>query len=97
MAAEALEDFLDGQFIVELQFRDLLAADDAQRQRKGEHQARVRVEAVRAVDREGGTAQQALEAAQQVVVAEEAQVVGLLACAALCQALLGSAKYTLAR
>ena len=62
-----------GQF----EFGDFGVADDAERQRLGEHQARGRVEALGHAEREGGPAEQALERAHQVEVADESQVAGL--------------------
>ena len=52
----------------------LLAADDAQGQRQGEDHARLGIEALGGVEGQVGAAEHALEAAHQVVVADQAEV-----------------------
>ncbi len=74
MAGQAGSDFFRFQGLGQLQLADLLAADDAERQRQGEDEARLGVEALGLAHRQFGAAQQALEGAHEIVVAEEAEV-----------------------
>ena len=78
LRGELLLQFFERQDLTQFEFDDLLAADDAERQRQREHEARFGVEALRVAERQGGAAQHALEGAHQVVVAQEAQLAALL-------------------
>ena len=77
MAGEPLLEFVQRQDFVQFQFDDFFAADDAERQRQGEDQARFGMEALGVAERQGGAAQHALEGAHQVVMAEQTQVAAL--------------------
>ena len=59
LADEAVADFVGRQDLVQFQLDDLLAADDAQRQRQGEDQARLGVEALRC-ERKGSSARRSM-------------------------------------
>src|SRR5262249_52862492 len=74
---KARKHFLGRQDLVQLEFRNLLAADDAERQRQREDDARMRMKGLGVGKGKGGTTQHALEAAQQVVVAEQTKVAAL--------------------
>ena len=71
LAGETDMNFFQRQLLVEFQLDDLLAADDAQRQRQREDQTWLGMKALRAVERKLAAAQQALEGAHQVVMAQE--------------------------
>ena len=71
--AQTLVDFFGRQNVVEFQFRDFFETDNAQGERQGEDETRVRVKALGAVIGQARAPQQTLEAAHQVVVAEQTE------------------------
>ena len=73
-ARQAAVNFFRGEFLFQFQFGDLVAADNSERQGESKDQARFGMEARAVSNRQGRAAEQALEAAHQIVVANQAQV-----------------------